>query len=189
MTEKRDLKRRVRDRQTETGESYMTALRQVLGQRETRSPVPVVEMVDLTDIAAPLGIKCAVKAVPGLSERVNAAAMLTQLRDALIVTANDASTALMRAVILAGERPQVRPEWHDPRPFLARARAGIGGVCETGRMLALSVAGRQGPEMVVFFLWILPPGFSFDRAPYVLVTTFDLFGDVTGWRVLDERVP
>lgn len=189
MTEKRDLKRRVRDRQGQTGESYMTALRQVLEQREPSNAVPVLEMVDLTEIGAPLGIKCAIKAVPELSKRVDAAAMLTQLRNALIVTANDPALGLMRAVVLAGERPRVRPEWQDPRPYLARVRAGMGGVNESGRMLALSVPGRSGPEMVVFWLWILPAGFFLDRPPYVIATTIELLFDVSGLPLLDKRLP
>ena len=59
MTAKRDLKRRVRERQAHTGESYMTALRHVRNrrtgeresEREGEGAVPVVEMIDVSEIA------------------------------------------------------------------------------------------------------------------------------------------
>jgi hypothetical protein len=180
MTDKRDLKRLVRDRQARTGESYMTALRNVLGQRSGSNAVPVIELVDITEVGTPLGIKCAIKMVPALTERIDAAAMLTQLRDALITTAKDPQLALIRSVVLAGERPSVQPEVIDPRPFFARVRAGIGGVSESGRMLAMSVAGRRGAEMVLFWLWMTPVKYV-ERAPFGVITTPDGFSGVIDW--------
>jgi hypothetical protein len=79
---KRDLKRRVRERQARTSESYVVALRHVLSQRESR--VPVVELIDLTDIGARLGIKCRTVMAPAMVGRVDPTAMLTQLRSALL---------------------------------------------------------------------------------------------------------
>jgi hypothetical protein len=183
MTEKRDLKRRVRDRQAEAGESYMTALRHVLSQRPQSNAVPVLEMVDISEIGAPLGMKCAIKMVPALAGQVDLAAMLIQLRDALISTANDAQLWLMRAVVLAGEHPRLPLEPTDPRPFLTRVRAGIGGVSETGRMLALPINGRSGAVMVIFWLWLMPVTFTYiNRPPYLIVTTIDQLGGVLGGR-------
>ena len=182
MTDKRDLKRRVRDRQAQTGESYMTALRNVQGPRPGTNAVPVLELLDITDIGARLGIKCGVKMVPALAERVDAAATLTQLRDALITTLNDPHLALLRSVVLAGERPWVPLEPRDPR-FFARVRAGIGGVNESGRMLALRVAGRGGIELVVFMLWTTPVKYI-ERAPFIVVTTSDAVSGVLGWELI-----
>lgn len=182
MTEKRDLKRRVRERQARTGESYVTALRQVLGQRE--SSVPVVELIDVTDIAAPLGIKCRTVMAPSMVGRVDPTAMLTRLRDALLTTLRDPDLALMRAVVVAGE--QLKPELEPvlDRRFLARLRAGIGGISESGRVLALSTAGRAAAELVVFVLRLMPLKYI-NRAPTLMVAPADALSELFGFEVTD----
>src|SRR5258706_6897941 len=126
MTAKRDLKRRVRERQARTGESYVIALHHVLSQRESR--VPVVELIDVTDIAAPLGIKCRTVMAPSMVGRVDPTAMLTQLRGALLTTSNDPDFVRMRAVVFAGEHPKLDMEPVLESRFFARLRAGIGGI-------------------------------------------------------------
>ncbi len=40
--------------------------------------------------------------------------------------------------------------------FIARARAGIGGLSESGRLLALHTAGSAGPQMVICQIWHSP---------------------------------
>src|SRR5512142_1555815 len=101
MTEKRDLKRRVRERQAQTGESYMTALRHVQAQRPPA--FPVVELVDLTEIGAPLGFKCRIVMSPVLADQIDAAGALARLRDALLAPDREGSLELFRAVTLRGE--------------------------------------------------------------------------------------
>ena len=157
MTAKRDLKRRVRERQARTGESYMTALRQVRSQVTPAVPeepaVSVIEMIDITEIAAALGIKCTATLSPTLADRIDVATALRQLRDALTVTARDPAFAVMRAAVMRGENPVHRPTSPDAgRRFMTRVRAGIGGISEHGSMLALATRGRQRVEMVVFSL-------------------------------------
>lgn len=170
MTAKRDLKRRVRDRQGRTGESYMVALRHVLDQRP--NAVPVVEMIDLSDVATALGIQCQARMAPVLAERIDAASALRRLRDALIATAADPAFDLMRRVVLHGEPAVARPAGIDPgRRFLARVRAGIGGISEHGRMLALAVNGRHGPELLVFMLWLAPAPYLQYRPSLVMIAT------------------
>jgi hypothetical protein len=69
MTKRRDLKRRVRERQEKTGESYVTARRHVLVDPAENGPapaspgtaIPVVEMITLTEHATRLGMKCRVR--------------------------------------------------------------------------------------------------------------------------------
>ena len=153
MTDRSDLKRRVRERQARTGESYMTALRHVRGQRA--AVVPVVELVDLTDIAAVLGFKSRVMVAPVLAARVDVAAMLRQLQATLLAAVRDPASGLMRSVVLHGERPFTSPASFDEGvQFLRRLRAGTAGFSETGWMLALPVAGRHGDELVMFTLWL-----------------------------------
>ena len=162
MTRKRDLKKRVRERQTRTGERYTTALQEVQSRRgvgpSSREPMSVIELLDFSEQAARLGLKCEVSIFPDLAERVDGAAALERLRDVLIATADDPATEPLRAVMLRGEWPALLVQsvfdlTSDGRRFMSRARAGIGGVSESGRMLAISIAGRQGPEMVVCLLW------------------------------------
>lgn len=176
MTAKRDLKRRVRERQERTGESYMAALHHV---RRERPAVPVVEMIDLTEVAAALGIKCSVRLLPSLAERIDAAGVLRRLCSALIATVEDPAFDLMRAVVLHGDctvggMPSVR----EARRFMARVRAGIGGISDHGRLLALAVDGRRGTELVVFSLWLTPVRYIHLPPSLVVTAVGGLMGEL-----------
>lgn len=169
MTAKRDLKRRVRERQGRTGESYMTALRHVLDQRP--GVVPVIEMIELSEVGAAMGIQCRVRMAPVLADRIDAVGALRRLREALIATERDPAFDLMRRVVMHGECPTLRPAGFDAgRRFLTRVRAGIGGISEHGRLLALMVDGRRGPEMIVFWLWLAPVSYTHYRPSVVLAS-------------------
>jgi hypothetical protein len=184
MTKQRDLKRLVRERQSRTGESYVTALRHVRGERGT--PVPVMEMVDLSEVADALGFKCRALVLPDLAERIDVVATLTQLRTVLLATTRDPVFDLMRAVVLCGERPfSSPPTMVDALKFLERTRAGIGGVCPSGRSVAFSVSSRTGTEMAMFVLWLTPTRFI-DVPPAVILTSVNhALGDPErGWEVL-----
>lgn len=157
MTAKRNLKRRVRERQVRTGESYTAALRHVRDPKP--KPFPVDELFDITDVAAPLGIKCPVKIYSSLSDRVEVVRLLERLRDVLVATERDRAMDVMRAVVLHGRSYQrarttvIREtvatyarRWG----FLTRARAGIGGINDEGDMLSMTVEARAGVENVLF---------------------------------------
>lgn len=153
MTQQRDLKRRVRERQARTGESYMTALRQVQAQRPPA--FPVVELVDLTEIGEPLGFKCRIVMSPDLADQIDTAGALARFRDLLLATDRDGSLEVFRAVTLRGEHRRFRPDqgtFGEARQFIMRARTGLGGVSEGGRILALQVNGKQGAMMMLFAL-------------------------------------
>jgi hypothetical protein len=189
MTSKRDLKRRVRDRQARTGESYVTARRHVTAAGQpTRATapdaprVPFVELIDLDDEAARLGIRCRAAIFPALAARVDPTRLLERLRDALLSTEGDPQTELFRAVALRGERPTSGAlPWSysqlaEARQFASRARAGIGGASKGGRMLALHVAGNRGPETVVCLIWhptLRSPSGCIDREPSLVFTLPD----------------
>jgi hypothetical protein len=151
MTAKKDLKRRVRERQERTGESYTTARAQVIAQAEPpppakQPPFSVVELVDATDDAAKLGMKCTVLVSPSLASQIAPARVLERIRDALIATGEDPQTRHFRDVMLRGERAPVRgsredwaARWEVTRQFLTRVKAGIGGVHPSGDIMALQV--------------------------------------------------
>ena len=158
MTARRDLKKRVRERQARTGERYTTALAQVLQDRPP-SGVPVVELVDVSAQAAASGLKGRVLMFPELSRRVRAERVLRRLRDVLLATRDEPTMHLFHAVLLDGERvsPKMRPNLAVfPQNFLERARAGVGGVSPSGLMLAIPVEARRGMEMVIGLFWGLP---------------------------------
>ena len=171
MTKRRDLKRLVRERQAHTGESYVTALRHVREPRPER--VPVVEFIDITEIGELLGMQCRVLVLPELAERIDVGAALRQLRSVLLTTTPDPAFDLMRAVVLRGEQPYTAPPpLAEGLRFLVRLRAGIGGVCPSGRIVAFSVAGSSGVEQVVFLTWITPRRYSQLR-PALVITSDD----------------
>lgn len=169
MTDRRDLKRRVRERQARTGESYMAALHHVRGSRE--SVVPVVELVDASEIGALLGLKCRVMLQPALAERVDVAGMLRQLHAALVATRRDPAAWLMRSVVAHGERPfATAPSFDEGVRFVRRMRSGITGFSESGRMLSLAVTGRGAAELVMFLLWMTPVRYI-DVPPSLIITS------------------
>ena len=159
MTAKRDLKRRVRERQARTGESYTAARAHVIREAEPTpvekaSAIQVDEMLELDADAARLGIKCPVMMSGSLARRVDPVRVLERVRDALLATLDDPAMEILRAVVLRGERPaaeRVRDaRWFDElRRFAARAHAGIGGITDRGHMLALHVDG----VMVIGTVW------------------------------------
>jgi len=154
MTKKHDLKRRVRDRQAQTGESYTAARRQVIGEADvadapdttSASKVPVFELVDVTERAAKLGFKCRILMFPSLVEAVAPGVVLDSLHKVLAATAGDPDTARMWSVAIGGCEPPRRRG--GPRSleamqrFLERAQAGLGGASEDGSMLAIHVAAQ-----------------------------------------------
>jgi hypothetical protein len=148
MTANRDLKRRVRDRQAQTGESYVTALQRVLAQRPSSIPsaIPTIEFVDLTELAASLQLKCRLSASPALARIIDAKPTLERFHELLVVNRRDPALSLVRGVALQGEYVELGmtpASLRDGAAFLQRVRAGLGGVSANGRMLALRAVPRS----------------------------------------------
>lgn len=189
MTDRRDLKRRIRARMAKTGESYTTARKHVLEAGDEAPPapaapasrVPVIEMFEVTELAARVGLRCEVAFSSSVPPRLDRERVLARIRDALLGTEADPQTEVLRAGVLRGELAgklkaagshPVLEMYRGTRQFLKRAAAGIGGVSEGGTLLALVVdeqpivcvlsrRGRVGE----------PPG-----DPWLMVTTPDGFG-------------
>jgi hypothetical protein len=155
MTRKRDLKRRVRERQARTGESYVTARRGVVAQRESSSeptPIDVDVAIDVTEAAQALGLKCRVLIYERLARDVDPVRALAVLRDVLDATTDDPAMDVMRGVI-AGNVAKAPHRPFREREFLLRVRAGLTGVSLDGRVLALHVEGRSGLVTVLCATW------------------------------------
>jgi hypothetical protein len=201
MTANRDLKRRVRDRQTHTGESYMSALHHVLAQRPggeqsaIPSAIPTVEFVDATGIAAALGLKCRVSISPTLAYTIDVARTLERFRDTLTTAWRDPVLLIMRTIALDGEHVRVPltsaagfQAVQEARRFVERVLSGIGGASDNGRMLALHTVPRTMPAaagsgsppsqpaapetpIAVFTPWLVPSFLIVPPAPLLIVTT------------------
>jgi hypothetical protein len=146
MTDRRDFKKRVRDRQAATGENYTTARAHLLALRE-RPAVPVLELIDVSEQARLIGLRCPVLIARPLLDEVELVRVLGRVRDALIACEGDPAAEPMRALVLHGAPgPEHRPPLGDAmlyasRRFYARARAGLGGFDMHGMHLALHIDG------------------------------------------------
>jgi hypothetical protein len=179
MTAKRDLKKRVRDRQAKTGESYTAARRHVVaavqdaeagsedtdpGQTSSRSddgtPIPVDSFADVTAMATALGLRCKILMSETLAKTLDVTRVLTALREVLLATLRDPAMDKLRALGLHGQvDPRGFERARDPRQaqFVAGVRAGLGGVSPDGRALGFHVGGvpimctvwRGQPTLVV----------------------------------------
>jgi len=170
MTAKRNFKRRVRDRQAQTGERYTAARRRLLADRSgatdpaesAERAVPVVELHDATVAAARLGFRCRISLFPALADRAEPEAVLAGLRDALVAATETPMTAQLFAIafgVAVGPIPvremggfeRMRREVRIRRlPW--RPRLESEAAIEHG-LLIFWVAGREGPVRVLCMLW------------------------------------
>lgn len=195
MTHQRDLKRRVRLRQAETGESYVTALRHVRAAvappPEAAPPMPPIdylELIDISEIGAALGLACMITMHPRLLGRIEVGAMLGQLRTALA----HPSLAVMREAVIHGAVHERSFDIQEIRDFLRRLEHGRTGASPGGHMLALRIDraappsggavgraqvptddGRDGPVLVTFTL-MTPPAIARATVPVrLMISTAD----------------
>jgi hypothetical protein len=114
--------------------------------------IEVVELDDLSELAAELGFRCPVSMTQALADEVAPRAALLRLREVLLATPN---LEMFRSVALLGDEAlALLPGASyaliaDIRDFMARVRAGEEGANEGGTMLAMTVGGRSGDVMVV----------------------------------------
>jgi hypothetical protein len=144
---------------------------------QDETPVDNIEVLDFeqaTEVAGKLGLNCTVAIARPLLAEIGARALLERLRDVLKTTGEDPAFELFRAVALRGEHAtgaRESRELHESiTAFAARVRAGVGGISDTGTMLALSVASPRGATTVVYQL-----GFGLLRPanPAITITSAD----------------
>lgn len=181
MTQNKAFKRLVRDRQARTGESYMTAMRHVRAASPEASdpdgvpqidvpPIDVIELLDLSELADELGLRCQVSMFRELADEVEPRDLLTQLRGSL----DRADLAVMRGALLDGVLPK---QPIDFRLAVAVAWQDGPGVSLDGLMAKLWIGGRHQPVLVRFGL-TAPPLYARASLPVRLV-----IGDPKIWRL------
>jgi hypothetical protein len=108
----------------------------------------VVELVDVTDEAKRLGLRCNVRVWPDLIAKVDATTAITRLRDVVLATASDPAMAGFVAMTVHGDPPHGVRRWPRDfdaiRGFFRRMRAGLGGVSVDGYLLAIPMATAAG---------------------------------------------
>jgi hypothetical protein len=152
MTSRRDLKRRIRQRQEQTGERYTTARAHVLD-----APPPaisVVELVDVDDRARAAGVAAPTRVTPGVARFADEVPRLhEQLRRILI--GPTAGLAPMRRVVVDGsqeswtESGSTRTLIASVGAFLESLRAGLRGPGLGGRMVAFDAVLGGSTRTVV----------------------------------------
>ncbi len=173
----------------------MSALRHVIAQRPGGIPsaIPTVEFIDVTDAAAALGLKCRMSMSPALVHVIDVEGTLRQFRDILDATWRDPALSILRTVALQGKHvlipmtpaPSFR-EVQDALRFFERVCAGINGVSDNGRLLAVPAVRRsassQAPpaasaapddDTAVFAPWLGPALPAIPRPPLLIVNALD----------------
>jgi hypothetical protein len=123
-------------------------------------PIPVDALIDLTEAATTVGLRCRVLMSETLANAIAPARVLIALRDLLLAKLRDPSTEFLRGLGLHGDVGAARAtRVRDPRQrqFVERVRSGFTGTSPDGRTLGLHVDGlaiicaawRNAPTLVV----------------------------------------
>jgi hypothetical protein len=132
-------------------------------------------MDDVSALAAEVGVRARVVMARALAAQVEPRAALVRLRDVATATTDDPQMELLRAVALRGERAVLPSRLvrgvEDLRRFVARVRAGLGGVSAGGGCVAIPMAGARGLVMMVCHLGfgVLRP----EGGPQLVLTTVE----------------
>ncbi|HET7788892.1 MAG TPA: hypothetical protein VFL36_23150 [Myxococcales bacterium] len=135
MTKKKDLKRRVRERQERTGESYTAALAQVRGPRVAAVP-------EATREAKAAGLRCRAFVSTRLRRETDLAALFARLREMLEALGAPACGPLLRGEMAPGGIPDAVRLAVESRRFLTEVRTGARGFSRDGRLFALEWKGE-----------------------------------------------
>jgi hypothetical protein len=147
MTRKRKLKRRVRERQARTGESYVTARRHVATTEQA--------LVDITAQAAALGFRCSIAITRTLAAQVEPVLALSRLRDELARPHANVATARMFSIAFGIRSPALAFAAADPealQQFVTAVRAGATGASSDGTLLAIQAMGKADVVPVICML-------------------------------------
>jgi hypothetical protein len=166
MTARRDLKRRTRQRQEQTGERYTTARSQVLAA--TREPIGVVELEDIGERARAAGLLCPTRITPDVARFADELPKLLEQLRRILAGPTRGLEAMRRAALDgvddgATDPLRVRVALGDWNAFFEGLRAGLRGPGPGGRIVAFDAELGGAIRAVVASL---VPRF---RAPSLLV--------------------
>lgn len=158
MTVKKDLKKRVRERQEKTGEAYTTARTHVLSQTHPgATKVSPLSLREVTPLVEGVGLKGQAFLTPHFPEAL-ARQVLEHLRELLLATRDEPAMQRMRAVLLHGEPDTMdfvsfsREWWSQTRMFVRNLRLGMRGPSQNGRVLSFELRADGGPVTMVVAL-------------------------------------
>lgn len=196
MTFRRDLKRRIRERQELTGERYTTARAHVLAAqaRSGRPSSLVIELHDVSQQARAAGLVCPVEVTPALQRaRRELPALLAQLRRILLGATRGLEA--MQRVALRGEPDPVLRDGPVVilgayvQGFLDDLEHGLRGPGPGGRVLAFDAELGGGSQTIIAQLFP-----QHMRASLLVLSRFRedslwLFDSPEMWAMLWPRVP
>jgi hypothetical protein len=183
MTFRRDLKRRIRERQERTGERYTTARAHVLGDMGQQQPsfpvpIPVVELHDVSEQARAAGLACPVRVTSSLQRSASQIpAVLEQLRR-ILLGPTQGLHAMQRVALhgeperLPGAGPAVILATHI-QSYLEALEHGLRGPGPGGRVLAFDAVLDGASRTIVAQL--------FPQHMRVSLLVLSLFRDDSLW--------
>lgn len=144
------------------------------GEMAEEKKIDVVEFDDYTDAGAALGFRCTIAIARALVAIAEPQVLLARLRDLLVSIESDVALDAFRSLALHGVRvqPTIPTDWRKSMSaFAARCRAGLGGVSESGTILAVPVSAPTGSVLMIGQLGfgIVQP----DRRPDIVLTTVE----------------
>ncbi len=142
MTEKKDLKKRVRARQRKTGERYTTALAQLSMPR-------IAELPDASAEARAEGLRCTAIVSQALRALGDLRPLFGRVREMLEALEAEACGPLLRGESAPRVMPALR-DFIEARRFLSQVRAGARGLSRDGRAFALLWSGHVVVGAVVW---------------------------------------
>lgn len=172
MTARKDLKRRVRERMAQTGESYTQALEHVRAGSAEAEQAPRKSLIehapptrDLTPLAAREGFTtCSVKVSEPVWDRIEAeegsaeawfGSVFEALRRYLVVNIGHRPADTFRSVVVRGAPLDLKREVSFPLQFHHEIAKGERGASPDGRLVALDIPSKKGNVLVLF--WTFPP--------------------------------
>jgi hypothetical protein len=184
MTSKKDLKKRVHERQAKTGERYTTALAHVLAQRPEAPSSKTLEFHDVSEWARLEEFRCRA-AVSGFLWDLDASdagarperfrRLFARLRSLLVSLRGEMGADSFSRQLFQAEpwekTPNAIHELFEARRFTEQVRSGVRGVSRNGRLVAFDVPDDDGAHVTLIGVLQGAPRGS-EREPLLWIKPF-----------------